>query len=73
MTRQCLRCDAQTERWMCEPCAADEMFERECDEPDMDEDEMFLEYECGWMPGGGCMLAGTEQCDWECPRGRHPL
>lgn len=23
--------------------------------------------ECGMMPDGGCMLAGTEHCDWDCP------
>lgn len=21
---------------------------------------------CGMMPDGGCMLAGTEYCDWDC-------
>lgn len=23
--------------------------------------------ECGLMPDGTCMLAGTEFCDWDCP------
>lgn len=23
--------------------------------------------ECGQMPDGGCSLAGTEYCDFECP------
>jgi len=23
--------------------------------------------ECGRMPGGGCLKAGTEECDFECP------
>lgn len=37
------------------------------DEPD-DEDEMDeAEMNCGEMPEGGCSLAGTEWCDWECP------
>lgn len=26
--------------------------------------------ECGMMPDGGCMLAGTEWCDWDCPRNK---
>ena len=25
---------------------------------------------CGMMPDGGCALAGTEHCDWECPYSR---
>jgi hypothetical protein len=24
-------------------------------------------FECGFIPGVGCGLAGTEDCDWECP------
>lgn len=24
--------------------------------------------ECGMMPDGQCTLAGTEFCDWDCPR-----
>lgn len=32
-----------------------------------DEDQEFLDYSCGWMPGGGCSKAGTEECDWSCP------
>lgn len=23
--------------------------------------------ECGKLPDGSCMLAGTEHCDWDCP------
>ncbi len=23
--------------------------------------------DCGRMPDGTCMLAGTEHCDWDCP------
>ena len=30
-----------------------------------DEDEEY--YDCGMDRDGGCSLAGTEQCDWECP------
>jgi hypothetical protein len=25
---------------------------------------------CGMLPDGTCMLAGSEECDWECPFGR---
>ena len=25
---------------------------------------------CGMMPDGLCMLAGSEWCDWDCPRNR---
>ena len=39
-------------------------------EDDFDEDE--FEFECGaWINGkfdfSSCTLAGTEDCDWECP------
>lgn len=43
------------------------------DDPPYDEDEQFEdEFEeaisnCGEVPGGGCMQAGTEYCDFECP------
>lgn len=27
-------------------------------------------FDCGMMPDGTCSLAGSEDCDWECPRNR---
>jgi hypothetical protein len=33
------------------------------DDWDDDEDE----FDCGWVRGVGCQLAGTEECDFECP------
>ena len=30
-----------------------------------DEDEDY--FDCGFVPGEGCLLAGTEDCDFECP------
>lgn len=30
-----------------------------------DDDEP--EFDCGWVRGVGCTLAGTEECDFECP------
>ena len=36
--------------------------------PDDDEDgSPEFEFDCGLMPDGTCQLAGTEDCDWECP------
>lgn len=36
------------------------------DEPD-DYEEDFV-FDCGWTPDvGGCQLAGSEDCDFECP------
>lgn len=26
--------------------------------------------DCGLLPDGTCMKAGSEECDWDCPRGR---
>lgn len=32
--------------------------------------QFFLEWVCGYDPSAGlCSLAGSEDCDWECPRG----
>ncbi len=30
-----------------------------------EEDEDYSD--CGWTPGGGCSMAGSEECDFECP------
>lgn len=38
------------------------------DEPDDFEDEGWDE--CGMTPSGQCTLAGTEWCDWDCPRNK---
>jgi len=34
---------------------------------DDDEGSPELEFDCGMMPDGTCQLAGTEECDWDCP------
>lgn len=41
--------------------------------------DFFLNWVCGYNPAtGSCSMAGSEDCDWECPRhprrsqGRHP-
>ena len=51
--------------------ARDNGHPESCDCQDCrDEDALF---ECGQLPdclGGGCTLAGTEFCDWDCPIGR---
>lgn len=48
-------------------------MEREPDYLDYDEfdefdDDELDDHDCGLMPDGQCMLAGTEWCDWECGR-----
>ena len=40
----------------------------ECEFDDEIEDDWFLNFVCGMMPDGQCGLAGTEECDWKCPR-----
>lgn len=42
----------------------------EYDDYEDDPDEEFLDFVCGMMPNGQCSLAGSEDCDWECPRNR---
>ena len=45
----------------------------ESDDPDYDltedwDDEDDEErFDCGFVPGEGCLLGGSEQCDFECP------
>lgn len=38
------------------------------DADDFEEDEGWDE--CGMMRNGYCTLAGTEWCDWDCPRNK---
>lgn len=41
------------------------------DEPDYDDEEDYDPIEdCGMMADGQCTLAGSEFCDWDCPRDR---
>lgn len=37
--------------------------------PDDDDTDDWMD-DCGMMPDGTCMNAGTEWCDWDCPRSR---
>lgn len=46
-------------------CRCDEYDDH--DEPDDYEDACLDE--CGMMADGQCTLAGSEWCDWDCPRG----
>lgn len=39
------------------------------DEPDDDFEDDGLD-ECGMMADGQCALAGSEWCDWDCPRNK---
>ena len=60
---QCERCDNLT-RYdrLCGSCLADDMG------PDDDRDDGEPYDNCHLMPDGQCLLAGTEECDWECGR-----
>lgn len=38
------------------------------DDPDFDDDnESEFPDDCGMTPSGQCTMAGSEDCDWECP------
>lgn len=54
---------------MADPCFEDERSYPGDDWPndEQDDDEYF---DCGWVRGQGCTMAGTEECDWECPHRR---
>lgn len=50
---------------LCRSCAIDSYGDDdEISGPDEDY------FDCGMMPDGTCLLAGTEECDWECHRSR---
>jgi hypothetical protein len=53
-------------------CAAyDDDWDEQCDREEDEWEEAVQE--CGIIPGdGGCQLAGTEYCDFECPFRDHP-
>lgn len=34
---------------------------------DIEDDEDYWLQECGWVRGQGCTMAGSEECDFECP------
>jgi hypothetical protein len=40
------------------------------DPEEYDPDDEFLDFVCGMMRDGQCSKAGSEECDWECPRHR---
>ena len=71
MTRACARCARPVEHKhgdLCAACIADDMEPDE--EREDDPDQVFLDFVCGMLADGTCMLAGSEDCGWECPRGR---
>lgn len=46
--------------------AFDDDYDEDADDHlEDDEDEEY--FDCGWSPGGGCSMAGSEECDFECP------
>jgi hypothetical protein len=62
--RTCERCDTVTSHRLCDRCSADEFDDR-----DRDDEPPEFEFDCGMLADGTCMLAGSEDCDWECPYG----
>lgn len=58
-------------RVTCPACVQQEIEDREDDNfddlPDEDEDDLTG---CGMMANGQCTEAGTEWCDWSCPRNK---
>jgi hypothetical protein len=47
----------------------DDCYDDSYDDPDDFDDEFADEpdFDCGFIPSDGCLLAGTEDCDFECP------
>lgn len=67
--------------WLCVPCGLfyaygcapwedddwSEVWDDDGIRADVDDEH---EFDCGWVPGMGCTMAGSEDCDWECPHRR---
>jgi len=48
----------------------DDCYDDSFDDPDEDFDDEFEDeddFDCGFIPSDGCLLAGSEDCDFECP------
>ncbi|WP_374413317.1 hypothetical protein [Novosphingobium colocasiae] len=60
----CVRCDRPARHGdLCASCIADDM------EFEPDAGSEFDEFDdCGLMPNGQCLKAGSEECDWDCGR-----
>lgn len=54
-----------------EAAADDNPFDDDNEYECGDENDEF--YDCGLMPNGQCMNAGSEDCDWDCPHSHGPL
>jgi hypothetical protein len=52
---------------MNKPSDAPEWAYDDEDHYDPEDDDWF---DCGMMPNGQCSKAGSEECDWDCPRNR---
>lgn len=58
----------ETSSGLCRECCDEWRAECADDDDDFDEDPDYIYQNCGApYPGGPCTLAGTEQCDFECP------
>ena len=67
MTEEPVEVIQADEPWGCPECG---LYSCICfDDDDRTEEDDLLD-ECGMMPDGYCTLAGTEHCDWDCPRSR---
>jgi hypothetical protein len=40
------------------------------EDDEVEDEELYLEEDCGMGPDGQCGYAGSEFCDWDCPMER---
>lgn len=55
-----------TELYTCQSCGHSWFADYDYDDS-VEDDDFDVEFDCGFQPGYGCLYAGSEDCDWECP------
>ncbi|GAX43437.1 hypothetical protein NIES4075_44500 [Tolypothrix sp. NIES-4075] len=58
--------DPSAEMYTCQTCGYS-WFDSDDFDDLVEDDDFDVEFDCGFQPGSGCLYAGSEDCDWECP------
>lgn len=61
--------DLGLEMYVCQTCGHSWFPDDEYEDAisDFTDDDFDIEFDCGFQPGFGCLYAGSEDCDFDCP------